>query len=348
MPSIRAILTCVFLLCLPTCWAQSSLSSKDRLYASRVTKSLTTATQRNNTLLFRVEGHRVLCLLHSRYQKIQLIYIFPDNPDAADCKAQLTKVTDELHTFFLPKQNPALIYIHEDARFAQIRVEATPDAEVAAYSKSPTNMALKMLRTVGNPQDWKDNRLIWQIPFNNNRSCLELALDVSPATLKEFDFTLRGSNATTKLIIETVNRVIGLNLRSKEDTTEGRTWRSYTGFSTTELLAAAPTSSYSNTIRSTSLFLVKKGRTLRVANSGILQHSNRDESTWVQSTKHDFPSDKLDLAQLGQVNSTSSSSSKPSSSSKTTPAASTPALTPLRSLTPGLALEKYIRQLQSK
>ncbi|MFI3243958.1 MAG: hypothetical protein R3Y56_06880 [Akkermansia sp.] len=335
MSFFRIFLSCFLLLLQPLCLAQSggaNARGSNLVNASAITKSLGSAKCQGNMILFSIKGHHVLGLLHNRYKKLQLIYIFPNDPEATDSKTQLEQAAKEVHAFFLPRQNPALIHIHEDALFAQIRVEASASIHSSTYGESTTNLVLRLLRSVGNPQSWRDNRLIWQIPFNNNRSCLELALDLSQADVRTLDFNLRGSNGGTEAILNLIGALTGLNFREKENTAEGRSWRSYTGFSTAQIVAAAPRSGFSRRITNSSIFLVKKGKHFRLASSHILQNGNKDESTWAHSDTPDYPTALVDL----------SPEVKPS----TTPAKSTPEIpTPIPRMTPSIALEQYINIL---
>ncbi len=365
----RALLTSILLLCTPMCFAQSgtvsssssTISGGDLIYASRVSKVLKSAKRTKNTLIFSIKGHHVIGLLHERYQKLQLIYIFPTDPDAADCKVQLEQAAKQVHDFFLPDQTPALIHIHEDGLFAQIKVEDAPTVTSDVYDSSTTNLALKILRSVGNPQTWRDNRLIWQIPFNSNRSCLELALDLSQSSIKELDFNLRGTNASTKAVLDLINGITGLRFRVKQTASEAREWRSYTGFSTSQILGAASKSGFSNQVNVSSIFLVRKGNYLKLGSSAILQRSNRDESTWIQSSSPSYPSLAENMTPAKPKSSTpletKSSTVKfrdediddfSGTSTKSSPSTKTSSPISGKKMSPGIALENYIKQLNAK
>lgn len=349
MVLVRSIFTSLLVQCCLLGLVLSSASAQtDKLLAApELSKVMNSLVKKKNSIRFTIDGHQVVGLLNDKSQQIQLIYIFPRKPGAADCKAQLAKAVQNVQKFFLHDQAASHTYIHSDDLFAQIRVDANPTIESPLIESCTSNFVLFMLKTVGPPQGWKDNRLIWIISFNSNRTRLELALDIWQDNVDSLDFSLVGNSASSKVTIETFNRLFDLNLRAKKDN-EAKAWSSYTGFPASQILGADSLNSFSDAINGESLFLIEKKNKIRLAKKDTLRASNRDQTTWVQSSKVAFPSTVEDLAAITLALAMQDTPTANPDSDSSIAAPAPKENETVKYATPGIALESYIKQLYAK
>ncbi len=348
-----AYIISLFLLSLTLCQAQqsttvSSSSRNQNIYVRYLREKLPSLEEKNNSVRFTIDGHHVIGFVHSGYQRIQVLYIFPINTSTADCKAKLKETAENVASFFLLSKSTSNICIQKDAKFAQIIIDTSPTLYSTYLSYSTTNAVLTLIQKVGNPTDWADNRLIWQIPCNNNRTQLEYALDPSLEKPQSIDFTISGSNPKDADLFNTIYSKFNIKLRSYSNPLEMKLWRTCTGLASSQILGANFTNirySKASSIPSSSIFLVKKNRLARLSTKTTLSQSNRDASTWVQSSKLSFPSKIENLD--GDSSSNKTESNAPLIDIAPWIPSASPTLTPIDCNTSGIKLEAYIKSLKS-
>lgn len=353
----RLLVSCLFLACLPLSAEQSNKAARTQakqakqdkkanlIYSNDLMKILKHEQATDNIIKFSIEGYNVLGLLHSRYKKLQLVYIFPT--EGGKDKTALEQTAKELVRFLLGEEGNAKIHVHKEAAYAQIMIEENPDSSSKIIDSSTTNAVLYLNKLEGPPYAWRDNRLIWQIIFNNGKTCLELALDLSKSKVDTLDFKLMEHSSTnSKTIRNQLNSCFGLSLREHQDGNELRDWRDSTGYSTTQLIGLDTQSKKVKKADTNSYYLVKKENHVRLAKRGFLKLSDAPPTHWVKSAPLSFPSELEDLSSKATEPNPAQADKKEKKKANPDNLPSETPDTP-REMTPAEALDAYIEQLQA-
>lgn len=309
MLSLRHLVPSLLLLCLPLGAATKNASSTKKkkeanlIYSNDLAPLLDHEQLSDNIIKFSLDGYNVLGLLHQRYKKLQLIYIFPTDSSKSKDPTTLKLIAEDLVRFLMKDKNAAQIHVHKDSAYAQIMIEDKPDSSRSILDSSTTNAALYLNKLNGPPFTWRDNRLIWQIIFNNGKSCLELALDLSKSKVELLDFKLMEHSPThSKLIRAQLNECFGLSIREHSDGDELRNWRENTGFPTTQIIGIDTQSKKFERADANSYYLIKKDAYLRIAQKAALKGSPSTADQWVKSAPLSFPAEMEDLnAKAAQI-----------------------------------------------
>lgn len=362
MSLLRSLLSCLIVLCLPLSQAAQNNKTRaknkatDLILGNDLKKALNSEQASENMIRFSIEGHSVVAMLHNRYKKVQLIYLFPNAPAAPDCKEKLTKAAEDLRQFLQPKKAEAPIHIQKAGTYAQILIDSNATISNGLIEQCTTNAALYFNKLLGPPLTWRDNRLIWQIIFNSKSSCLEVALDISKDKLGSLDMKLLGKNPGNRAVMTQINQSLKLNLRTSQSTAEMKSWREATGFTSPQILGMSGENTGSKKAGNYSVYLIKKDDWMRLARKIELKHSPESPQKWVLSAPLSFPAECENLS-AGQTTNPALAANDDSSdgasgahdapappSVSAAPTASS--LTPDQKLTPKQALEAYIRNLE--
>lgn len=238
---------------------------------------------------FLYHGRQCLALLDSR-QNIKIIYVLPKlNCKEADNLKLLQDFKKELYPFL--EENSPWPQISAKDSYGQMLMSHKSNIDNGVLYADSLTLTQYLNSKLGPPQSWKYNRPTWQIIFNNNKSCIEIALDLNRSRMNSIDMRLLGADANIQDYCNTLNPVLGTKLAKSTSYDELKRWRSATGYSTTQLLAAATTQDGWRI--STLEYLVKKDLCLRLANSRTLSHGSADSKTWVVNPPYEFPAEEL-------------------------------------------------------
>lgn len=228
-------------------------------------------------------------LLDAR-QNLKILYVLPKS----NCREEDNiKVLQDFKKELFPYLEDESIWPKISAKdsYAQMLMHHKSNIDSGVLYSSSLSLAQYLNSKLGPPQSWKYNRPTWQIIFNNNKSCIEIALDLNRSRMNSVDMRLLGADANIQDYCNALNPILGTKLEKCTSYDELKRWRAATGYSTTQLLAAA--TAQDGWRLSTLEYLVKKDLFLRLASSRTLSNGSSDSKTWVLSAPYEFPKEEV-------------------------------------------------------
>ncbi len=347
LKQIDVILICLLALCCTSLYGNQDanleaatnqdLGSQDLICDAKLKSVLHNSLSMQDVVLFNIEGHRVILVAESKNQAVAFIYIIPNNLSDSNRKVKLQEAVHGICQHLLSKQTKYKTYIQGDGDLAVVQLKQTYRGKRTYLDSTIGNVIISLQSNLGAPIALHDSRLIWQIPCNDGRSRIEVSFNFYNGIVSSLDFYIQGGSVSDADIRKILEDFLGINIRLSKGSAEANSRSKYTGFDKDQILGAGVVSSQS--LSQSSAFLVRVNKHIRFAKGAFLRESDHDATTWLQSSKMNFPNGITAITDIGGDASANASKSNESSFSAEV----------LKSqLPPNQVFEKYIKLLNSR